>query len=215
MESTPPTILYLIRHGETDANLHGIWNGATDSPLNERGVAQAQAVARRLQDEAHDLAAIYTSPLLRARQTTQSIVARLHLHPIHVWPELAEFNLGAWEGLSYETLQYEKKLWDRMKADPFFAPPGGESAAQFAMRLVTAIRSIAQQHPAQRVVVVSHGGAMATVLAMLVEQDGQNWRAYQMANCSLSELAFQPEPRLLRLNDTSHLDAVGKLDDWR
>ncbi len=213
----PPntTTLYLIRHGETDANVHGIWNGATDGPLNERGKAQAMATAHRLQNTAHPFTAVYSSPLQRAYETAQTIARALSIPDVQSMPDLAEFNLGEWEGLSYEVLNAEKRLWARMKEDPHWAPPGGESAMQFAMRLVRAIRTIGERHPGEHVVMVSHGGALATALAMLLEQNGQNWRNYQMTNCGISALVFDPRPRLLFLNDTSHLEAIGKLDDWR
>lgn len=217
MTRTPsqPTTLLLIRHGETDANRSGIWQGASDSPLNDRGLAQAQAVAQRLQTEARPLSAIYTSPLQRARQTAQAIAAQIKLDNIQITPELAEFNLGEWEGLSYEALRHEKRLWDRMNEDPNFAPPGGESAVQFATRLISTLRTIAQTHAGEQVVVISHGGAIATALAMLLEQNGRNWPKYQMANCGLSELRFAPQPQLIRFNEIEHLQGIGNLKNWR
>ncbi len=216
MSNTPSsTTLHLIRHGETDANVQGIWNGSTDSPLNARGLAQAQAIAQRLPHEAPSFAAIYSSPLQRATQTAAVIAEALNLHPVHAMPALAEFHLGAWEGLSYEELRYEKRLWERMKEDPYFAPPGGESAVQFALRLTGALQKLVATHPGQDVIVVSHGGALATALAMLLEHDGNNWRAYQMANCAYSRLVFTPQPQLQIFNASEHLQDTGMLGPWR
>ena len=82
------------------------------------------------------------------------------------------------------------------------------------MRLVHAIQSIASRHQGQTVLIVSHGGAISTALAMVVDQDGTRWTSYQMANCALTELAFDPAPRLVRLNDTAHLDGIGSIGEW-
>ncbi|NUQ39696.1 MAG: histidine phosphatase family protein [Caldilineales bacterium] len=127
---------------------------------------------------------------------------------------LAEFDLGEWEGLDYEVLRHEKRLWARMAADPSFAPPGGESARNFALRLLAGVREIAAAHAGQRVILVSHGGALATALAMILHAEGNRWPEYQMGNCALSELAFTPQPQLLRFNEVAHLQAIGVLDKW-
>ncbi len=203
------TILLLVRHGETDANVAGTWQGATDHPLNARGQAQAQALARHLAAHHPDIRAIYTSPLRRARQTAEAVVQSLGEVPLFEHAGLAEYNLGAWEGLTYEELRYEKRLWDRMAQDPHWAPPGGESAYQFASRVLTAFREIAAKHPGQIILVVSHGGAIATALALLLEGNGSLWRKYQMANCAISELHMSSPPRLVRFNETDHLAEVG------
>ena len=203
------TVLLLVRHGETDANVAGTWQGATDHPLNERGVQQAHALAQRLASEAPDIVAIYTSPLRRARQTATIVAQALGNVPIYVDAGLSEYNLGEWEGLTYEELRYEKRLWERMAQDPHWAPPGGESAYTFATRVLRAFRRAVESHPGQKVLVVSHGGAIATALALLLEDDGTLWRKYQMTNCAISELRFSPQPVLVRFNDVAHLESVG------
>ncbi len=208
------TILYLIRHGETDANASGSWQGSTDSPLNARGWAQARALAQRLARERVPLAAIYSSPLQRAWQTAQTIAQALGDVPLIPDPDLEEFHLGEWEGLTYAQLRDEKGLWEHMRRDPDFAPPGGESARGFAMRLLRSFQRMRQAHPGQHVAVVSHGGALATVLALVVDQDGSRWPQYRVANASLTQLVWGAEPRVAMLSDVSHLQEVGGLDPW-
>lgn len=209
------TTLLLVRHGETNANASGTWQGSTDSPLNQRGRAQAEALAQWLASENHAITAIYSSPLSRARQTAEIIAAQVGNQAIKLESGLQEFNLGDWEGLTYDELRFEKRLWDRMRDDPTFTPPGGESAWTFATRLLYSIRSIAANHPGETVIVVSHGGAIATALALIVTGDGQTWPDYQMLNCALSELVFDPEPSLKRLNVREHLQGVGALTEWQ
>ncbi len=209
-----PTTLLLIRHGETAANVTGTWQGSTDSPLTERGRLQAQLLASRLASENRAVSAIYTSPLGRAQQTALILAALLGDPPVVTDPGLAEFHLGEWEGLSYDDLRFEKRLWERMRLDPTFAPPGGESAKQFAIRLTTSLRAIAERHPGQTTIVVSHGGALGTALALLVLGDGNRWTEYLLANGGLTEMAWGDPPRLLRLNDTAHLDGAARPQKW-
>ena len=208
------TTLLLVRHGETAANAAGVWQGSTNGILNHRGKEQAQAIATRLATDNSGIVAIYSSPLSRAANTAKIIAQAVGNPPLELTPTLAEFNLGEWEGLTYEQLRHEKHLWERMNTDATFAPPGGESAVEFATRLVHGFQSIAGRHQGQTVLIVSHGGAISTALAVLIDQDGTRWTSYQMANCALSELTFDPAPRLIRLNDTEHLDDIGSLGDW-
>jgi len=209
------TTIYLIRHGETDANVAGIWQGSTDSPLNERGLMQARALARRIAREQLPITVIYSSPLRRAHQTAEMVAEALGGVPIVLDAGLAEYHLGEWEGLSYEQLKDEKRLWELMAEDPDFTPPGGESPRQFAMRLINSFQTIIQKHAGETVAVVGHGGALATMLSMLLDQNGDNWRAYQMLNASLSKLVFDPDPRLEFFSDVSHLEAIGNLGEWQ
>jgi len=209
------TTLYLIRHGETDANVAGVWQGSTDSPLNDRGQAQARALAQRIAREHLPIGVIYSSPLRRARQTAEMVAQALGDVPIILDPGLAEYHLGEWEGLTYEQLKDEKRLWARMAEDPDFTPPGGESPKQFALRLLYSFQTITQKHAGETVAVVGHGGALATALSMILDKSGATWREYQMLNTALSKLVFDPEPRLEFFSDVSHLEEIGNLGEWQ
>ncbi|MBK6430445.1 MAG: histidine phosphatase family protein [Anaerolineae bacterium] len=205
MNSIVPTTLLFIRHGETDANVNGQLEGATDRPLNATGQAQAQALAARLLSENRPIQVIYSSSLTRARQTAAALATALGELPVQVDPDLSEYRLGEWDGLTLEELRDEKQMWVRTASDPHFAPPGGESAMQFGLRLVRAVRAILSRHPGQTVAIFSHGGALATVLALLLENQGNRWPGYQMDNCGISEVVFEPAPRLVRMNDVGHI----------
>ncbi|MFZ2421019.1 MAG: histidine phosphatase family protein [Anaerolineae bacterium] len=205
MNSIVPTTLLFIRHGETDANVNGHLEGATDRPLNATGQAQAQALAARLLSENRPIQVIYSSSLTRARQTAAALATALGELPVQVDPDLSEYRLGEWDGLTLEELRDEKQMWVRTASDPHFAPPGGESAMQFGLRLVRAVRAILSRHPGQTVAIFSHGGALATVLALLLENQGNRWPGYQMDNCGISEVVFEPAPRLVRMNDVGHI----------
>lgn len=200
------TILTLVRHGETPANLEGVWHGSIDTPLTERGIAQALRVARYLAERHPDASALYASDLQRARETARAIERALGL-PLRLEPALREYHLGEWEGKSYQELHEEHRLWHHMKRDPDFAPHGGESPRQVTDRFTSALRSIAAAHPGQRVVVVSHGGALAMALGALLDGNYGQWRRV-MGNCAVSELVVEPKPELLSFNHTDHLDGA-------
>jgi probable phosphoglycerate mutase len=195
----------IVRHGETSANLDGVWHGSTDTALTQNGHAQARRVAEFLKSDCSDAGAIYASPLQRARHTAEPIACALGLE-LRIADDLREFDLGTWEGKTYRELMQVHRLWDEMKQDPHFAPHGGESPLGVAQRLAQSWQHIARAHPERPTVVVTHGGAISLALAHLLDDDYSNWNRV-MHNCAVSELVFAPEPQLLRFNHTAHLEA--------
>jgi broad specificity phosphatase PhoE len=211
MVPTPPDrahagLLTLVRHGETSANRGGVWHGSIDTPLTEHGLAQAKRVGEYLRRERGETAAIYCSPLQRARHTAGAIGAALGLEAKSE-PELTEYHLGSWEGKTYAELMTTHKLFHHIKQDPDFAPHGGESPRQVADRYAATLRRIAIDHRGQHAVVVGHGGAFSMAFALLIEGDYTSWGGV-MSNCGLSELTFDPDPKLLRFDLTDHLGGL-------
>ena len=166
------TELWLIRHGETDWNREGLYQGQADIPLNELGLKQAQAAAEKILLSGQSFSAIYSSPLSRARQTADASAARLGL-PVRLDPRLQEINQGNWTGKNYRMIVAQfgdplKPTPDNTKVDGardtiYSRAPGGESVAEVAARLALAASDIARAHPAQAVLVFSHGLAGATL----------------------------------------------------
>jgi len=204
MPATPTTILTLVRHGETLANVEGVWHGSTDTALNERGRAQASRVAEHVAVTRTDVRAIYASPLQRARHTAAAIAERLVLD-VAVEEDLREYHLGDWEGLPYSLLTAEHQLFERMHADPDWEPGGGESARGVALRLAGCLERLAARHAGERIVVVSHGGALTLALGWLVDGDPSTWRRV-MSNCAVTDLALGEEASLLAFNESAHLE---------
>jgi broad specificity phosphatase PhoE len=200
------TILTLIRHGETRANLDGVWHGSTDTPLTDRGMAQAQRVAAHVDACHRDATALYSSPLQRARHTAEAIAALIGLE-VSLEPGLAEYDLGRWEGKRYHDLHHEHRLWDHMKRNPDYAPHGGESPRDVTERFCGCLQGIAARHRGERVLVVAHGGALSMGLAHLLDGSYTEWRRV-MDNCAVSELVVEPAPALLSFNHTAHLDGL-------
>jgi broad specificity phosphatase PhoE len=157
------TEIWILRHGQTDWNVEGRYQGQADRPLNAVGLAQAEAAAAQLQGKC--FAAIYSSDLQRARVTAEIIAGQLGL-PVQVDRRLREVNQGEWEGmLTADIQQRYAEEWAERRADRLHAaPPGGESLAQVAARVLEGLYAIAQRHPEQRILIVSHGLALAVVL---------------------------------------------------
>lgn len=141
------TTLLFVRHGQTDWNAERRWQGHADVPLNDRGREQAHALAEQLAGESID--AIYSSDLSRARDTAD-IVGALLVVPVVVDADLREIDVGAVEGLTWE----ESQAFDGWQGEPKDA---------HAERVLGAVRRIAEQHPQERVLVVTHGGSMRRV----------------------------------------------------
>jgi len=157
--------LWLIRHGQTDWNLIGRWQGQTrHAPgLNDTGRAQALAVRNQLKDA--NFSAIYSSDLLRARQTAELIAEPLGLTVV-LEPRLREINLGAWEGMFSGEIeaQYSRELTERVR-DPFNTrAPQGESPSDMMERVVVAVNDIAEEHTDESVIIVSHGVSLAIII---------------------------------------------------
>ena len=204
--------LFLVRHGETASNAAGLWQGRHgDDPLNERGRAQSQAVAKALGDSAagaHSARALYASDLRRAVETAGFIGARLGL-PVQAHAGLREYGFGDMEGATTaEALAQWRTLLRRWRTDPSAKPPGGESAVEFTLRVGSALQEIVDRHPDETVIVVAHGGSLSVGLAVLVGEP-RNWQDYQMANCGISIVDPGPERRLLTFDETSHLADIG------
>ena len=150
----------LVRHGETDDNAAGRFQGRRDTQLNERGRAQSRALADSLRGER--LRAIYTSPLQRARATALIVADALGLEPL-LDERLMEADAGDWSGRLIDDVTAEQPdEWERWRAaDPTFRFPGGESVAEQAARIAAALAEIARGPlPA---LVVTHGGSIRTV----------------------------------------------------
>jgi broad specificity phosphatase PhoE len=155
--------LVLVRHGQTDWNVEGRWQGQADAPLNARGREQAARAAVELRG--FDFAALYSSDLSRARETAQIIGATLGL-PVVLEPRLREINLGAWQGMLSADIQAQYPAeFERWHQAPLAArPPGGEDIHALARRVLEAINKIAARHVGQRVCIVAHELPIAIVL---------------------------------------------------
>jgi broad specificity phosphatase PhoE len=159
------TRLYLIRHGETDWNRQGRWQGQADVPLNDRGREQARQVAEKLAEVSFD--AIYTSDLIRASEVARIIAqAKGDRIPIVLEPRLREIHQGEWQGLLVQEIQSRyAEAFRQRRMDPLMvAAPGGETALQVRQRALQAVRDLLAAYPNGNVALVSHGFTIAVLL---------------------------------------------------
>lgn len=195
--------LLLIRHGETALNVARVLQPA-DTPLSERGLAQAEALARRL--VTMGVRTILSSDLPRALRTAEAIAAATGA-TIETTPLLQERNFGDWRGRPY----------DAMAVDPLTmsaAPPGGESAAAFAQRVNAAFAQVVQRTAALEgtLAVVTHGLVIRALLATRMRLADGMLQPAHLGNTSLSIVGAQPPHRVELLNCTRHLDADARDD---
>jgi broad specificity phosphatase PhoE len=201
------TTLLLVRHGQIKANVDGCWHGSTDSPLTWRGRRQANRTARHLAQLPDRPTHIYSSPLERCRHTATQIGQRLNLEPT-IENDLREYAIGDWEGMRFADLAAEHDFVSRAIADPHFTPPGGESLAAVAQRMSDAVHELQARHADEtdaRLIIVSHGAAMAVMLGQLLHDAPHRWTDYHFANCSVTELVLSPAPYVNFFNSTQHL----------
>jgi broad specificity phosphatase PhoE len=202
------TELLLVRHGQTDSNLHGRWQGWDGVPLNQQGEREAALIARRLAQTEKAITALYASPLRRAWQTAERIGEALNLNPV-THDGLKEFNFGQVSGMTLDEFRERypdlHQHWtDRM--DLAFTFPGGEQRARFFQRVGEAMEEIVARHPDQKVAVVAHGGSLRAGLVHYLPAEFSQWWTYELGNCSLTRLEVRDgRARLLVLDDRAHL----------
>ena len=185
------TMLYLVRHGETDWNRERRVQGHRDPPLNETGRNQARSLARRVSTVAFEAA--YSSDLQRAIQTAEILLEGRTIS-LRLWPDLRERHLGRWEGQIVDDIAtLDPVAWGVwLKRPRDHAPHGGETEVELERRTVGALSSIAKAHPTEAVLVVSHGGSIrAALYAWLGEQ------SVHTPNCGCYVIEVTPKGKSL------------------
>jgi 2,3-bisphosphoglycerate-dependent phosphoglycerate mutase len=159
------TEFWLVRHGQTDWNAALRYQGQTDIPLNETGLAQARGLADLL--AGNHFAALYSSDLQRAAQTAEILGEALRLD-VCLHPGLREICFGEWEGYTRDEVHahYADLIAERHSHPLDSRPPGGETNRELAQRVAATADEIARAHPEGRVLVVSHGLALATLTCL-------------------------------------------------
>ena len=208
-EQTPslqaPCTFILVRHGETASNV----------PLNETGLAQAQAVAARIAQGWHP-AALYASPIKRAMQTAQIIGERCQLTPIP-YQGIIDIDFGQWTGLPFDEV---KQRWPE-ELDNWIAHPGethipgGESLAEMHLRARQALRELSVRHSGQTIILVGHTVINRVLIMETVDIPDDCFWYIGQDTCALNLIRAEINGRysLLSLNDTCHLSSNSKKAD--
>ena len=201
------TTILLVRHGQSEGNILGVFTGHSGYPLSELGHKQAAMTAEYIKEK-YPVELVYCSDLPRAFQTAEHIAHAFDL-PVVTDARLREINAGKWENLPFTELpDLFPEDFKRWLEDLFHARcTGGESVLEVADRASAALRDIAASHPNSCIVVVAHA---TTIRSALCEFTGGSEAALQKlgwgGNCGISELCFADgKIELISANYTGHL----------
>jgi probable phosphoglycerate mutase len=194
------SLIYLIRHGDTDAVGRTIVSWLPGVPINERGRAQAARLAERLAGV--PFAAIYSSPLERARMTAEPLARKQGLD-VQECPGIGEFRFGDWTGRSLADLQSDlgwkqfNQLRSRTRA------PNGELMLEVQARMVTALEGMRERHPGATVAAFSHADAIRAAVLHYLGMPVDFVDRLEIHPASVTVLRLEDwGAQVLRLNDT-------------
>ena len=181
-------MILLARHGETESNRERRFQGQLDVPLSATGREQARALAEQAAAEGRPIVALYTSPLIRARETADIVGARLGLEP-RPDPRLVEVDVGDWERrLKDDVERDDPEEWAAfMRAGADFRFPGGESFAEQQERVVDALVAITQRGELPALA-VCHRGVVRCALAHTHRRGLETYHEWRVPNAELIRL---------------------------
>ncbi len=198
--------IIVVRHGETDWNREGRFQGDLDVPLNEHGLKQAEILSIALAKEKIDI--IFSSPLRRALDTAKAIAMRQSA-PIFVKDELKEISFGEWEGLlASEVKRRYSEVYEIWKREPEKAlVPSGESLEMVLHRVNSLLYPMLDRYDKETVLIVGHGGVNKVLFCSLLGLPLSYFWVFRQDNASLSILERRDDGKFsLRVfNDTCHL----------
>ncbi len=199
------TTLLLVRHGETTTTGKVLPGRAPGLHLSERGREQALSVAQRLSSLNPHPSALYVSPLERTRETARPIARELGL-TARVHRGLIECDFGDWTGQSLSALR-KKREWSQVQHSPStFRFPNGESFSEMQGRIWNALLDIAQRHPGETVVCVSHADPIKAAVTFAQGTPLDLFQRTVVSTCSVSALHLGGAvPLVLTVNSTSAL----------
>lgn len=208
------TEVIIIRHGETAWNTEHRLQGWRDIDLNETGIQQAQALAKRLADDHHKghgkIDQIYSSDLKRAYQTAEKVAQAIGIQ-VAVDPAIRERNFGLLEGVKFSEMfdvQPEAAaIWQRRQPNEDL--PNGESLQTLHDRVIQALNMMAARHVGGRIAVVTHGGTMDVLWRHATQSSLETPRVAKLANASINRVSISDSGwRLINWGDVSHLEGL-------
>lgn len=175
------TKFILLRHGQTDYNLSGLYQGQVDIPLNETGLSQAEAVADQLKDVPFDV--VYCSDLVRAVVTCVKAISKHAPVPVYFDKRLQERGFGEFEGAEYAKEKLTPEIIAAMKENPLtFSFSGGESLLDVQTRAKEVYADIIEKHPDETVLVVSHGAFLSVFTCLVKGEELDNRKRFIFNN---------------------------------
>ncbi|MCH4170110.1 MAG: histidine phosphatase family protein [Lactobacillus sp.] len=188
------TEFYIVRHGKTDANLAGLKQGVINTPntyLNDLGKAQADKLHRGF--DLRGFTQIYSSPLVRTKQTTEILNQTAHL-PVTFDPRLLEISYGDWDGqVNAELQQRYPEYFDHTVNDvrpEYVTIAHGESFEQVEARVRTFTKDVAKAQPTGKILIVTHGFTVRSFAINATQSSGLT--ILEPDNCSVTKILVDP-----------------------
>lgn len=198
------TVVYLIRHGETEGDADGVkrYKGSLDVPMSAHGEQQIEGSAGLIKVllGPEELSAVYCSGLIRAKKSAEIIGAKFDLTP-KVVPELMERNFGRWEGMSFEEIEEAyPEDFRRWAGNPLeFSPPGGETTLEVSARALKAFEQVTKGHVGQAIAVVAHGGVNRAILCHVLGVPLENLFRVEQDHAGVNVIEIYDDYPLVRL----------------
>lgn len=205
--------LYIVRHGETDWNKMGKYQGITDVPLNENGLNQAKACGEALKDITFDR--ILSSDLSRALVTAETIRGD-RTTPITVDKRLRELNFGDWEAMLFSDIEARwPDLIDEMYLRPHLVKvPNGESFKDLQDRAWAGLEEFLNKNDEEETLLIAcHGGTIRTLLCKLLDISISHCWNFSQGNTAINRIFYngmgEYDHNILNLlNDTAHVELL-------
>ncbi|HWL45568.1 MAG TPA: MSMEG_4193 family putative phosphomutase [Ilumatobacter sp.] len=196
-----PTTILLVRHGQTPTTGKLLPGRAPGLHLADTGREQAERAAARIA-ELPDVAAVYHSPLERAKETAAPIARAVGLR-LHAAKGLLEADFGEWTGAELKAL-FKLPEWRTVQRAPStFRFPGGESFTEMQVRIVTELDRLRARHPGQTIVCVSHADPIKAAMAHALGTHLDLFQRIVISTCSISAIAWSHDgPIALTVNST-------------
>ncbi len=193
------TVFHLLRHGEHGLLGRTLAGRMPGVGLTEKGRAEIAAVAERL--AAENIAALYSSPLQRTRESAEIVAARLGLS-IAFRDDFIELDFGEWTGATFDAIRTDPRwqAWSTRRS--LAAIPGGESMRQVQQRVVEALLEIGERHLDENVVIVSHGDVIRSALVFALGMPLDFYGRIEVAQASLSSIRLDASGiRVIAINE--------------
>lgn len=202
--------IILIRHGETDWNKEEIFRGRIDVKLNDMGIKQAEETGRALAEI--KIQAVYTSPLIRAKDTARKIV-EFQKVPLYLEESFIDIHFGVWQGVSLREVQrLYKQDYETWKNAPHMLKfTGGESLEEVSQRSMKALRHLVTDNEDVTYAIVTHRVVCKVMILKMLGLPLNRFWDIRMDTCGISIFSYMNKRWIVELlNDTCHLKALQK-----
>ena len=211
--------IYIIRHGETDGNAKGIFQGSTDIPLNENGVRLTRITGRAMKNIKFD--ECFSSPLERAAGTAELVLEASGNSgcPIVYDDRLKEISLGDWEGrkMRHGECEVSEEQVKMFFTDPFKLEDrhGGETAEDVCRRTQEFLKELVGRNDDRTYLVSTHGFACRAMLNFLYDDPDDFWQGHVPYNCAVSIVEVDNGIPVLKESDRIYYDVDSVKDNYR